>query len=130
MPVPVTALYAALLAVLGFLLGFHVGRMRGAKNVSLGDGGDKELLEAMRRQMNFVETVPVALILMALIELNGAPKVWLHWLGGILLVSRILHPFGLSAERMMVPARIVGMSGTVLVTLTMAGIALWQVLTQ
>lgn len=127
-PVPVTALYAALLALVAFGLGFHVGRVRGAKGVSLGDGGDKALLEAMRRQMHFVENVPLILVLMALVELNGAPKAWLHALGVLLLVARIVHPFGLSADKLMLPARVVGMAGTMLTLVALTTIALWQVL--
>jgi hypothetical protein len=128
MPVPVTALYAALLGLVAFALASHVGRMRGAKNVSLGDGGDTALLEAMRRQMNFVENVPLILVLMALTELNGAPKSWLHGIGIVLLVARIVHPFGLTAAKMTVPARFVGAAGTMLVLLALIAIALWQVL--
>ena len=98
MPVPVTTLYAALLACVGVVLQQLAGRERLRANVSLGDGGDPRLLVAMRRQANFVEQVPLALLLLALIELNGASQAWLHGLGLLLFASRIVHPLGLRTE--------------------------------
>ena len=50
MPVPVTILYAALLACVGVVLQQLVGRERLRADVSLGDGADPRLLVAMRRQ--------------------------------------------------------------------------------
>lgn len=126
MPVPVTTLYAALLAVVGLVLQQLVGRERLRADVSLGDAGDPRLLEAMRRQANFVEQVPLALLLMALVELNGASHGWLHALGALLLVSRIVHPFGLRADQMRVPPRLIGTLGTLLVVLALIVMALAQ----
>jgi uncharacterized protein len=128
MSVSVTLLYACLLGLVGIVLGGLAGQARGAANVSLGDGGRKELLEAMRRQANWVENVPYAIILMGLIEINGANKTWLHVLGLILLASRIIHPFGLDANSMMKPARLAGATGTLLVILAAILTGLWQVL--
>jgi uncharacterized protein len=128
MTVSVTLLYACLVGLVGLILGGLAGRTRSEANVSLGDGGRKDLLEAMRRQANWVENVPYAIILMALIEFNGANKTWLHVLGLILLASRIVHPFGLDADVMLKPARLVGAAGTFLVTLAAILTGLWQVL--
>jgi uncharacterized membrane protein YecN with MAPEG domain len=126
MLVPVTALYTALLAVVALALQQHVGRERLRAGVSLGEGGDPGLLVAMRRQANFVEQVPLALLLLALIELNGASPSTLHALGATLLASRIVHPIGLRAEQGRVPARLVGAVGTLIVVILEIGIASWQ----
>ena len=123
----VTLLYAALLGLVGFVLIFMVGQARGHAKVSLNDGNDKALTEAVRRHANWAETVPYVLILMTLVEINGAPKPWLHGLGLVLLASRIVHPFGIDAAAMMKPARVVGMAGTLIVMLALIGIALFQV---
>ena len=94
MPVPITALYAALLGLVMIVLQLLVGRQRLDTDVSLYDGGHPALAVAIRRHANWAEHVPFALILLALIELNGASAVWLHGLGATLLVARIVHPFG------------------------------------
>jgi uncharacterized membrane protein YecN with MAPEG domain len=126
MPVPVTTLYAALLGVVAVVLQQLVGRERLRAGVSLGDGGDPRLLAAMRRQANFVEQVPLALLLLGLVELNGAPTGWLHALGALLLASRVVHPLGLRAEAMRVPTRLLGAVGTLLVVVALIGTALVQ----
>ena len=78
---PITALYAGLLALVGHLLGAGSGWLRAKTGVSLGDGGDAQQLVAVRRQGNFSEWVPLALILLVVLELNDAPSVALHVLG-------------------------------------------------
>jgi uncharacterized membrane protein YecN with MAPEG domain len=121
--VPITALYAALQAFVAIALTAPVGRLRGQTNVSLGDGGNPALWVAIRRHANWTEHVPFALLLIALLELNGASRGLLHGLGATLLVARILHPLGLRHDNMRVPTRGLGAIGTLLVTL-IAAIAL------
>jgi uncharacterized protein len=127
MSVAVTLLYAALLGIVGFILQCLIGPMRGRYDVSLDHGGHKDLNEAIRRHANWVENVPYILLMMALIEINGAPHGWLHALGLLLLVSRTLHPIGMDANRMANPLRIAGMAGTVFATVGVIGTALYQV---
>jgi uncharacterized membrane protein YecN with MAPEG domain len=126
MQVPVTGLYAALLALVAIALVAGVGATRGKTKISLGDGGDPKLIVAIRRHMNFVEGVPLALLLMALVELNGGSKALLHALGAILLVARLIHPFGLELQDMGKWQRIAGATATLLVTLAAAIVLLWQ----
>jgi uncharacterized protein len=128
--VAVTSLYAGILALVCLVLAGAVGQARSKSGISLGDGGDKVLLTAMRRHMNFVEFVPLILVLMALIELNGAPKGWLHGLGGVLVAARLIHPFSLDPDHMMKWSRFAGAMGTMLVLLASGLILLWQALVQ
>ncbi len=128
MPVPITALYAALLGLVMIALQLLVGRQRLDTDVSLYDGGHPSLAVAIRRHANWAEHVPFALILLALIELNGASAVWLHGLGATLLVARIVHPFGLRWDVSRVPARFIGAVTTLLVTLAAIATALFQLL--
>jgi len=95
MPLPITSLYAGLLALLLFALSMQVIRQRWRARVSLGDGGDSQLGRAIRAQGNFAEYVPMAVILLALSELASAPDVALHGLGGALLAARVMHAIGL-----------------------------------
>ncbi len=125
-PVPITPLYAALLTLVAIVLTQLVGQTRLAAAVALGDGGNPKLLVAMRRHANFTEHVPLALILLAIIELNGAGAALLHSLGSVLVVSRIVHPFGLHHDDMRRKARLIGALGTLLVSVVAAGVAGWQ----
>jgi len=120
-----TAIYAALLAIVGVILGERVGLFRLKAKVSLGDGATSEIILRNRQHMNFVENVPMALILIALVEINGGSATWVHGLGGSLLAARLIHPFGLNAEKIMHPARIIGAGLTSLITLAAAGKLLW-----
>src|SRR5258705_338160 len=89
-----------LLGLVSMVIAFKAGRLRGKKNIPLGDGGDRELLLAMRRQGNFVEYVPLALILIGLLELNHVQPVALHTLGAALVVARVSHAFGMKIDTM------------------------------
>jgi uncharacterized membrane protein YecN with MAPEG domain len=126
MPLQVTALYAGLLGIIGIVLWGLVGRARVKAKISLNDGGIKPLVEANRRHMNWVENVPFILLLMAVAELNGGAKTWLHVMGGVLLISRLIHPFGICADNMMVWQRLVGATGTAIVAVAAIVTVLWQ----
>lgn len=126
---PVTALYAALLLAVYLTLSALVGRQRGRAEVSILHGDDMDLAVAIRRHGNFVEYVPFALVLMALIEANGGSALFLHIVGGLLLVCRIAHPFGLQHDKGATPLRAIGAGGTLLLLLALGAMALWQSLT-
>ena len=85
---PITALYAALLAPLFVLLAIRVIAARRSARVPVGDGGDAELRRRMRVHANFAEYVPFALLLMALAESLGITPWLIHVLGLALLGSR------------------------------------------
>jgi uncharacterized membrane protein YecN with MAPEG domain len=125
MPIPITALYAGVMGLILFALDFHVGSMRGRKKISVYDAGDREMAIAVRRQGNFTEHVPLALILLAVLELSGAPALGLHLIGGGLTVARIAHPFGLDYDVPSKPARVVGAALTALVTVVASIWAIW-----
>ncbi|MDJ0848961.1 MAG: MAPEG family protein [Myxococcota bacterium] len=126
MPVAITAFYAAILAIILTVLAGQVGPYRLKAGVSILDGGDMKLAERIRRHANFTEAVPMALLLMAAIELDGASPALMHGLGIALVVSRIAHPFGIHHDNIRHPARAVGAFGTMIVTLVAAVVALWQ----
>jgi uncharacterized protein len=109
----ITALYAALLTPLLIVLVFRVIGQRQAKKVEIGDGEDRELMRRMRVHANFVETVPMGLILLGLAESLKAPGIALHVLGGLLLVGRIVHAYGLSQSPHILPMRFAGMLMTI-----------------
>jgi uncharacterized membrane protein YecN with MAPEG domain len=122
-----TLLYAAILAVFALALSFKAGGMRGKAGASIlyGDPTNMELAEKVRVHQNFLEYVPMILILMGAIELSGGSTTWLHGFGIVLIISRIAHAIGLKHDNMGHPGRIVGAGGTALVTLVAAGYGLW-----
>ena len=90
----VTILYAAILGLIAIYLGATAGARRAKEGISLGHGTDDELLLRMRRHANFVENVPLALVLVALLEMQGVTSTAIHGLGAALVVGRILHIIG------------------------------------
>jgi uncharacterized protein len=126
MALQVTALYAGLLGIVGLVLWGLVGQARTKTTVSLGDGGIKPLMEASRRHMNWVENVPFIVLLIAIAELNGGGKTWLHVMGLVLLIARVIHPFGINADIMNTWQRGVGAGGTGLVAAAAILTILWQ----
>jgi len=91
-----TLLFASLHVLLMLALLVPVSLHRRREHIGLGDGCDAVLLRKIRVHANFVEHVPLALLLMALLELGGLPRPWLWVLGVALLVARLLHAVGLS----------------------------------
>jgi len=108
-----TPLYAVPLAVLYILLTFNVIRGRFALKIGLGDGGDKFFTRKIRAHGNFSEYVPLALLLMAFAEMNGATPMALHAAGVMLLSGRLLHGYALGITEFNLKARVAGMVLTI-----------------
>ena len=87
----VTPIYIALLGLLFLPFTLRVGFYRVKNQINLGDGGDADMIKRIRGQGNFVETVPLALVLLLAMELMGASDIWLHALGATLVIGRLLH---------------------------------------
>ena len=122
----ITSIYAAVLGILAVVLSYHVIMTRNKAKVSLLDGSNPNLAEAIRRHGNFVEYVPIALLLMAFAEFGGANHMVMHGLGLVLLVSRLIHPFGIKFNNQAAPARIFGAVTSQLVIVVSAGLIIWQ----
>jgi uncharacterized protein len=106
---PITALYASLLAFLFILLSFRVIGVRRGEKVELGDGGNRELLRRSRVHANFAEYAPIALVLLGLAESLRTPTWVLHAAGIALLIGRVIHAYGLSQTPHVMPLRVGGM---------------------
>ena len=116
----ITTLYAGLLGIMYIFLSLQVGSNRGRVGISLGAGGDEELQLASRRHGNFIEYVPFALLLMALLEVHDIGVLAMHVLGIVLLACRIFHAVGLNQEHLTNPLRVIGGLGTYLLILVMS----------
>ena len=112
MAFPITAPVAVALTVLSIILSLRVSFKRGALAIALGDGGNPALLERMRQHGNLMENAPLALIILALAEAQGVQASWLYASAAILLLSRLIHPFGIRHDQPANPIRVIGASGT------------------
>lgn len=122
----VTAFYAALGALLVLLLTASVVARRLKARVSLGDNGDRVLARRIRAHGNALEYLPIALILLLILELLAIAPVWLHLFGITLLLGRALHALGLSRSGGPGRLRMSGMVLTLLSMLAMSVVLLWQ----
>ncbi|OED39656.1 hypothetical protein AB833_14775 [Chromatiales bacterium (ex Bugula neritina AB1)] len=94
----ITALSTSILCLLHIFLSFRVVNFRRKHKISVGDGGNQELLRAIRTQANLTEYAPLAMILLGCLELNGAPWFLCLLLAGAFVAGRILHPVGLKED--------------------------------
>ena len=127
--IPTTLLYAALFAIFALFLSFKAGSFRGKAGASIlyGDPVNMELAQRVRVHQNFLEYVPMVLILMGAIELNGGSAGFLNGIGIALIVSRVAHAIGLKHDNMAHVGRLIGAGGTALTTLVASVYALWIV---
>ncbi|HEV2676459.1 MAG TPA: MAPEG family protein [Aliidongia sp.] len=126
MPLTITPLYAALAAVILLVLMFRVIRLRRSLSVGLGTGGHSALERAVRGHGNFTEYTPLGLILVASAELSGAAGHWVHAIGILLIVGRVLHPWGLAQSSGASIGRVSGILLTAAALLLGTGVNLFQ----
>lgn len=115
MTAPATSLYASLLGFLVLYLAYRIVGLRRSRKVGLGSGGDAQLEHAMRVLGNAIEYVPIALILIGLLEINGTPRWFVHALGGSLVLARLFHAQGFGGNTGTSPGRFYGTALTWLV---------------
>ena len=127
MSIPITLMYASFFALFAMFLSFRAGGFRGKTGVSVlyGEPPNMELAERVRVHQNFLEYVPMFLIVMGAIELSGGSRMFLYVVGDLLVIARIAHAIGLKHDRMSHPGRLIGAGGTFLVTVVTAGYGLW-----
>lgn len=125
---PITALYAAFAGLMLLALAALVVRARWRYRTPFGVGSEPGMERAVRVHANFIEYVPLALVLMLLAELNGVDGTALHGAGIVLLASRGLHAFGLSRSAGRSFGRFYGTAGTWLVMLGLSAALLGRVL--
>jgi uncharacterized membrane protein YecN with MAPEG domain len=123
-PPIITGLIAAILALVFIVLQLNVIRLRVRTGISLFHGDNKDLGVAIRRHGNLAENLPLALILVGLLEMLGGPDWAIFVLGIALIASRIIHPFGLSYDD---PGRVARAIGAVTTSLVMLISSLWLI---
>ncbi len=126
----VTSLIAVALTIVFIKLSFNVISLRRKNKVGLGNGGHEDLERAIRAQGNFAEYVPFGIILIACLELNGAPW-WLVLVPGIfLIIGRLVHAKGINTPPPDFSLRVLGMKFTFNTLIALAGLNLCWTLYQ
>ncbi|MES2668759.1 MAG: MAPEG family protein [Patescibacteria group bacterium] len=105
----ITSLYAALLALIFLVLSVRVILARSASGISLGSGEDQNLLRKVRAHSHFAEYVPFTLLLLLLAESQQIIAPLVHACGSMLVVSRLVHAYGVDQPVQKIGYRIAGM---------------------
>ena len=127
MSVAITALYAAILGLIVIALAINVTAHRVKLRVPLGDGGHAQMRRMIRLHGNAAEYIPLALVLMAIYELNGGAHMTLHIVGTALVAGRLLQTAGMWTTDMPNIGRQIGQSLTWLSLVALAVLNLWKV---
>jgi uncharacterized membrane protein YecN with MAPEG domain len=117
-----TGIYAALCGFILIFLYVRVSQRRLATKIGMGTGGDAILEQRIRAHGNFIESVPIALVLLYLLEHSGVDAIYIHAFGIALVLARIGHAQGLSATSGRSAGRFYGSIVTLLV---IAGLSVW-----
>ncbi len=112
MSVTLTALYAAVLALIIVALAINVTVHRVKLRVSLGDGGNPQMLRMMRLHGNAVEYIPIAVLLMLTYEIGGGSRYLLHAAGIALITGRLIQVAAMWGSNVATPGRGLGQSLT------------------
>ena len=120
--IPVTLLYAGILGLLSVLLANQVMfvRVKGKSEESWRGHATE------RVQANFVENVPIALILLFLFEFSSGAIIATHLFGVCLVLFRVLHAWGLSKYEGPNYPRLIGAQGTFLLLSILSCACIYQ----
>ncbi len=95
----IAPVYAGFFGIMLVLLSWRIVRLRhkyGSFNHKMNEGGHNEMTAAVRAQGNFIEYLPLALLLMWMLETMQFSAWIIHALGVLLILARLLHVHGLN----------------------------------
>lgn len=107
------------------LLAFNVSRLRLKNKISYGDGGNKDVLKAMRAHANGVEQVPIFALLLLSLTISGLSQGSLAILTILFTLSRVSHAVGMLTRIFI--ARRIGAATTYLLQLLASFVLAYQV---
>jgi uncharacterized protein len=115
MPPIIVPVYAGVLALIYIVLAVRVIRARRSARIAIGTGGNAKLARAIRVHGNFGEYVPLALLLLAFMEMQGRPAWWINVLCLGLIAARLVHAYGVAQEKENFRFRTAGVATTFIV---------------
>ncbi|MCZ4339482.1 MAPEG family protein [Shewanella colwelliana] len=95
MSASVSGLYIAITAIMAVYLTLRVIKLRRKFSIGIGVAGNESLRLADRVHGNLLENAPIAMGLLLVAELNGLPALYIHIIGIVWLIARVLHAVGL-----------------------------------
>ena len=119
-PLHAATLYVGLLVIVMLGLKLFVGNRRGVLKVPSGDT-TPEFSRITRVQLNAVEDVPILAVGLIGLGLLGLPAWYIHTVGAVLVVARVLHAAGLASTGGFSLGRLIGTLGTMLAYLGIGG---------
>lgn len=120
---PITLCAAAAAAAINIWLSLRIGMIRTSRKISIGDGGDMDLIARMRAQANFIENTPIVLVLIAAVELARTGNPFLLGAAAIYSLGRVAHGIGMDGGRLGFLRAV----GTLITMLTQLGLGVWAV---
>jgi len=113
-------LYVGLNLLIMLVLGLNTSLSRRKHKISLGDGGNEEMLGKMRAHGNAIEWMPGALIGLVVLAMMSVPVILIHVFGLLFTIARGAHGYALSSGDTRSPGRMIGSLLTLLIYLGMA----------
>lgn len=123
----ISAATAGVLILLQSILMLAAGTKRVKHKQLLGDGGQDDLLRAIRRHGNLAENAAIFVISLALLEMIGARGQFVSGLAVVFVAARLSHAIGLSFANTRNIWRVLGASATALCGLAVGGLLVWHV---
>lgn len=108
----VTPFYAAILAFMLIFLSFRTLLLRRRLGIGTGTGNHENLARAIRAHANFIEYVPLTIILVFFLEALTGSTLRVHVICLVLIVGRLLHAYGISQVNENYKYRVAGMLAT------------------
>ena len=118
--------YIALLALGLIPLAFRVIGIRRGQRIGIGDGGNRELAQAVRVHANYAENTPFGLALLLALPLAASPAWAVHVVGLCFVIGRAAHAVGLSQTIGSSLGRGAGMALTLGALIFGAAVLLWR----
>ena len=104
----IVPIYTAIFGLMFIYLSICVIKQRRSAKVSIGDGDNPALRKAIAVHNNFSQYVPLALLLIAFVELNHASATITQCLCACLLIGRVAHAYGLAQPVQIMKLRQIG----------------------
>ena len=122
----IAGLYGAIFTIFALYLTFNVIQTRRKERIGFGSGGSEVLARKRSAHSNFMETTPLFIVLLLLIELQEIlPAYGLHILGGSFLIARIIHAVGVLRAPGYGVNRTIGMLAIMVLLLIASGILVY-----
>lgn len=128
----ITLVLSSIMGLMCVWLALQVVKYRRKHQVSLGDGGIDELTRAIRAHGNFVEYVPLSLILLGTSELNHANTFVVMGFALVIFLGRAFHAYAFLGGGEHFKPRVIGMKltlyGLVALSAFNLGLFIWNLL--